>query len=95
MRDEVPLMTTKKKKDPPMVSLSFPKGSDVQPLGFGDVSIDSSVTVIIKGKVTSIAKDEYEWDEGKRLSIKISKCKIEAPGKKDTAETLYPGMKKK
>lgn len=87
---------SKKKKDPPMLSLNFPKGGDVQPNGFNRIGIDRKVRVIIEGTIKSLAKDEYEWDEGKRLSMKISKCKIEPAGKSGkTADTLYPDMEKK
>jgi len=88
-------MATKKKKEPPMVRLEFPKGSGVEPKGFDKVTIDGKVRVVLEGTVKVISKDEYEWNDGKNLSVKLSKCNIEPVGQAaNSADAIYPKMKK-
>ena len=85
-----------KSKDPPMVNLNFPKGSAVEPKGFNEMTIDGKVRITLEGTVKAISKDEYEWNKGKSLSVKLSKCKIEPTGiPADNADDLYPKMQKK
>ena len=70
------------RKEPPRLNLSFPQKSKVQPKGFVDVSVRDVVTVIIKGKVTSVSENADEWDPGKRLGLEITTCTIEGPPQK-------------
>ena len=87
-------MATKKSKEPPMVRLEFPKKSGVEPKGFDKVTIDGKVRIVLEGTVKAIRKDEYEWDDGKNLSVRLSKCNIEPMGiPANNADALYPKMK--
>ena len=89
-------MAAEKKVDPPTVRFEFPKAGKVQPSGFDKVTMEDKVRIIIDGTVASLAKDEYEWNPGKSMSVKITKCAIfpEDNGAESIAAVLYPEMPK-
>jgi hypothetical protein len=76
---EVTPMSTKER---PKLSLSFPLKGDVQPKGFENATVNAHVTVIVKGRVSSISEKADEWDPGKRFSLDMKSCEIVGPEKK-------------
>ena len=73
------------RKEKPKLTLNFPKDG-VQPKGFKDVSIDDSVTVLVKGTVLSVSENAESWDPGKHLTVKIVSCRIAGPKEKTTMD---------
>ena len=71
-----------KTKEKPRLNLSFPPKGDVQPKGFENVAINTDVTVIVKGRVSSISANADEWDPNKRFSVDMKSCEIVGPEKK-------------
>jgi len=68
-------------KEKPNMDLNFPKGG-VQPRGFKDVTIDDSVTVLVKGRVREVRENADEWNPGKHLRVRITSCQITGPKEK-------------
>lgn len=71
-----------KPKEKPRLNLSFPTKGEVQPKGFENVAVNTDVTVIVKGKVSSISVNADEWDQSKRFGVDIKSCEIVGPEKK-------------
>lgn len=85
----------KKIKEPPVMSLNFPKDGKVQPSGFSGLGVDEDITIVIKGKVVRIEENADQWDPGKNLRVKISKCDIHGPEKKVTLDDAIVKSKTK
>ena len=85
-------MATSKKKEPAYLDLNFPKGGKVQPAGFKQVSLDGKARIVIEGDVKLLEHDPYDWEDGKRLRLKITMCEIQAIDKSETADKFYPKM---
>jgi len=113
----------KKIKEPPVMSLNFPKDGKVQPSGFAGLGVDEDITIVIKGKVVRIEENAEsctgrnahvahqldqlrpgrrdallgagQWDPGKNLRVKISKCDIHGPEKKVTLDDAISKSKTK
>lgn len=64
-----------------MIDFRFGKDSKVQPLGLDGLSLESDITVILKGKLTSFSNGEPYDGGNKRFSVKASSCEIEKPKK--------------
>ena len=85
----------KKIKETPVMRLNFPKDGKVQPSGFAGLGVDEDITIVIKGKVVTISENADQWDPGKNLRVKISKCDIHGPEKKVTLDDAIVKSKTK
>jgi len=81
------------KKEPPEVNFHFPKGAKVQPKGFSKLGMNRKVILILEGTTTSISIVDNEWEQGRSLTVKLSKCDITL--KDENADDVYPEMAKK
>jgi len=88
------MAATKKKKEPPTVSLSFPEGGGVKPEGFNNMTIGGDVQLAIKGTVKALSENEYEWDPGKRITIEIKACSLMPENVKEPSKVIYNKMVK-
>ena len=79
-------MTAKEIKDPPSISMRFPKGGKVQPGGFKELGVDEEVTVILKGKVKRLEHDSEEWNPGKHVTIQPTSCEFQKPAREVTLD---------
>lgn len=59
------------------VSFDFGEGGMKQPDGFGDLSVDDEVTVVVTGKVSSIRQDA----DTSSFSLQMEKITLKVPGK--------------
>jgi len=62
------------------VSFDFGEGGMKQPDGFGDLSVDDEVTVVVTGKVSSIRQDA----DTSSFSLQMEKITLKVPGKGKT-----------
>jgi len=88
------MSVSKRMKEPPSLNLFFPDGGKVQPKGFSEVNMDDDVTIVIKGKVTSLANNPDAWDKGKRIGARISSCEILGPDKKTSFDKAIKKARK-
>jgi len=74
------------------VSFDFGKGKGgmKEPEGFGDLTVDQEVTVIVKGKVNSIRVDS----DSSSFSLVMDEIKLEAGKKGGISEALAAAKKK-
>lgn len=86
--------TMARMKDPPTLNLYFPEKGKVQPKGFTGVTVDETVTVVVKGKLTRVEHSADQWDPGKRIGVKISSCEIQGPVKKMSLDSALSKAKK-
>ncbi len=56
------------------VNFRFSKDSKVQPVGLDGCGINDSVTIILKGNLTSF--DKSEWDGSKSFGIEMKSCEV-------------------
>lgn len=80
-------MPSKPKPSPSDARFDFPKGAKYQPKGFGGLKINESVTITVKGKVTSLnIRDNVDGYGGKDFRLEIESCII---GSDDGEDVSY------
>jgi hypothetical protein len=73
MKTEMPMHD---KPSPSSADFNFPKGAKYQPKGFGNLKINDSVTITVKGKVKSLSIREGQDYGGKDFRLDIESCVI-------------------
>ena len=58
------------------MSLRFGKDSKVKPDGLKGITMDETVTIEVKGKVSSFTSSKEPWQSGTSLSLAIESCEI-------------------
>jgi hypothetical protein len=71
-------MVDKGHREKPSGNFFIPKDAKLSVAGFRDVGVGNKVSVTIEGKVTQMSENSSPWDSGKRFSVEISSCSIEA-----------------
>lgn len=84
MNTEATVMT--KSKEHANCNLVLPIESKVKLEGFGGVGVNDKVTMVVTGTVKEISDNAEEWSPGKRMTIRIAKCKIKGPAKKTSID---------
>ena len=80
MSAEVAVMT--KSKEYANCDLNLPAETKVKIEGFNGVGVNDKVSVVVTGTIKEISDNAEEWNPGKRMRIRIKKCKIQGPEKK-------------
>ena len=62
-------------------NLMFPSDSKVKADGFNHVGVNDEVHIIVIGKIKEISDSVEEWSPGKRMTIRMDRCKIKGPDK--------------
>ena len=81
---EVAVMT--KTKEYANCNLVLPTESEAKLEGFGGVGVNDKVTLVVTGTVKEISDTAEPWNPGKRMTVRIKKCKIQGPDKKTSID---------
>jgi hypothetical protein len=88
-------VATGAKKPKPMLRLSFPKSSRVQPEGFDGLKVSQTVTVTITGTVCELSDyPDREWEPGKDVAMQMTGCTFAADGPSSLADALEKGARR-
>jgi len=80
MNEEVPTMA--KSKEYANCNLVLPAESKVKIDGFNGVGVNDKVSMVVTGTIKEIADNAEDWNPGKRMTIRITKGRIQGPEKK-------------
>lgn len=76
-------------------NLYFGEKAPVQPKGIVDLNLKDDVTVIVKGRLTSLSlPDPSSYERGTRMEMIMTSCKIVGPEQKVTLEDAIKAAKK-
>ena len=62
-------------------NLTFPSESKVKADGFNAIGVNDEVRILVVGKVKEISDSAEEWSPGKRITIRMDRCKMKGPDK--------------